>query len=428
MLDRRKGVGGVVTFLLILFVLWGGWYFFGRGGGGGPALHGFVGKRSAPTVRVTVANRDFVTFTNQDGSWQFFRRCQGTDTSGVGYIGKFVSRTGWVVSNDYLQGGFGELNNPDHGGIGSFGIELAIGQGGEELRDWNNTAHLSVRRCGPFGATHWSGATFGVGVNAGFYDQDVVLGSATDDRLLRVRYRWRIDPSDVRLYGGVDVVTGTAHNLTAYYAKEPKLVVTLNGQATATPFGHFSTFAADGGWLSEATAPDDRECSYGGANAYKGTGHCFAASRQRVRWDYAASPSGGCTRPRPCFNAVLMALPQAVATGPSLLAGTPRPWESKAGLERWAYDASAQPKAGDDGCVTIEGEPVYLPLQEHSRNWEYASFRNDDGTGYRSSMVMAKGWDGCKNTLDATSLYRLLRPDSYAWFMSVSLGNGWRLH
>jgi len=40
-------------------------------------------------------------------------------------------------------------------------------------------------------------------------------------------------------------------------------------------------------------------------------------------------------------------------------------------------------------------------------------------------MVMAKGWDGCRNSLDATSLYRKLEPGAYGFFLSLSLGSGW---
>lgn len=450
-----------VGLALAAFVAWT--LLFHHGGSGEES---FVGRISTSAVQAH-ASHDYVKFTNQDGEWWFSRRCQGTDISGVGYIVRYVSRGGWLATSDILQGGYGDLNDPAHGGIGAFGLELARGAGADRV--WENTQHMSLRRCGINGVTSWTGAQYGVGKNAGYYDQDVWLGTADVPKLLRVRYRWRIDPSDVRLYGAVDVEAGStprgAASSTpadgAYYAKEPKLDVVLNGQATPTPYAHFSTFDSAGRWLSEDTSSHDRECSYGGTNVRQGTGHCFAASRERVRWDYEPSPSGGCSATRPCFNAVLRALPASAVNGYSLLEHKPVAWESVGaaavrprpanltlpppgtrppgqadpsgnlpqGFDAWAQDASREPSAGpaSDGCNTIEGQNVVSPAQENARNWEFGGTRDASGDGYANTIAIFKAWDGCKGLYDATSLFRQLQPNrSYGWFMSLSLGAGWR--
>lgn len=358
-----------------------------------------------------------VVFTNGDGEWTIFKRCLGTDVAGAGYIARFVSRLGYVVSNDYQEGGAGELNNPEHGGIGTFGLELARGEG---PRDWNNTWHLSMRRCGPWGITRWSVPAVGfLSDGSAYYHQDVWLSDGWAE-LFRIRYRWRFRRTGVDLHGLVRSLCNQgrqqcASPLGPAYVKEPKLVVVLNGQASEERFRHMSTFTDTGRFLARSESAHDDECSYAGFNARKETGHCFHEARERVRWDYRDDGQGGCNvTTRLCFNAVIRSV-----SGP---------WEdetSRAGLEGWAYDAAEQPRAGVEGCVTIDGQVVDSPAQENARNWEYAVLAEAEGEPYRGSMVMAKGWDGCRNSLDATSLYRKLEPGAYGFFLSLSLGSGW---
>ncbi len=302
--------------------------------------------------------------------------------------------------------------------------ELARGEG--EGRTWNNTWHVSLRRCGPWGATSWTTPAYGhLADGTGYYDQDVWLGDGWVARMLLVRYRWRFDLDGVRLYALVASLCGECPSpLGAPYVKEPKVIVTLNGRAGSEPFRHFSTFSSSGESLgAAASSRHERECSYAGRNPREGTGHCFDGSRERVRWDYLDSASGGCSVERPCFHAVFRSYP---VRGTRLALGSrPGPWESRSGLEGWALDAGDAPAAGAAACKTIEGEVVSSPAQENARNWEYAGNKTSPEAGYDNSMVMAKGWDGCTSSLDATALYRRLERGSYGFFVSLSLGSGW---
>ncbi|MBA3366719.1 MAG: hypothetical protein H0U03_13215 [Actinobacteria bacterium] len=407
-LRSRRVAGGLILALLVLGVE-GSERRLPQGGVGAPFSTRDVQIRS---------DANAVTFTNADGRWTIFRRCLGTDVVGVGYVARYVSRLGHVVSNDVREDGFGELNNPEHGGIGTFGVELARGSGD---RSWENTWHLSMRRCGPFGVTSWSRPSFGpLPAGGAYYRQDVWLGDGWTKRLLRLRYRWRFRRTGVDLYGSVTSLCGACPSpLGPAFVKEPKLVVTLNGQASEQKFRHFATFTEEGVWLRALEAGHNRECSYAGSNPREGTGHCFDEARERVRWSYADTERGGCAVTRPCFHAVFRS--HAEQTGS---------WESRsaqpAGLEAWALDAAEQPGAGAEGCLTIDGEAVYSPAHENARGWEYAGNKAAPDDGYENSMVMAKGWDGCKNALDAPALYRLLQPGSYGFFLSLSLGDGWR--
>lgn len=347
------------------------------------ATEGFVGPRASPQVVRIRDGANAVTFTNADGEWTIFKRCLGTDVAGVGYIARYVSRHGYVVSNDYREGGSGELNNPDRGGIGTFGLELARGAG---ARTWNTTWHLSMRRCGPFGVTHWSRPAVGRAQDdSAFYRQTVWLGDGWTDRLLRIVYRWRFRRTGVDLYGRVTSLCGPCRSsLGAAFVKEPKLVVALNGQAAAERFSHFSTFTGAGRSIAEPAGSRDDECSYAGWNARKETGHCFDEERERVRWDYADEPGGRCDETsRACFNAAFRSHARAVER-----------WESGSGLEGWAHAAAADQPAGSAACETMDGVTVHSPAQENARTWEYAALAPAPGEPFSASMVMAKGWDG----------------------------------
>jgi hypothetical protein len=94
-------------------------------------------------------------------------------------------------------------------------------------------------------------------------------------------------------------------------------------------------------------------------------------------------------------------------------------WENGKGLDRWALDAAGLPNAGASGCVTINGVPVFSPQQQMARNWEYAVF--GDQAGYTGATIMLKSFDGCRNSLDALSLYRQLPSRTYAFTLDLAL-------
>ena len=329
------------------------------------------------------SDKHAVLFINSSGIWSIFRTCDSGIT-GVGYIGRLRSANGAILSNDYGTEGAAELNSPAHGGIDTFGLELARGPGD---RTWDNTQHLSMRRCGDWGVTRYSSAYFGLRGNMGFYSQSLWLGDDINRSLVRLRYSYSIFPDKIVLNGAID--TCPFGNCGNYYIKEPKLIVNLNGDLGS--WNEISTLDNAGREIGIG------ECDYRGRNAYRETGHCYTDNRQSIE----LSDSGNC----PCFKV-------------GATSGVGDTWENARGLDRWALDASNLPKAGDSGCVTIDGIPVYSPSQQRARNWEYAVF--SDGSKYTGVTVMFKSWDGCKNSLDATSLYRALRKATYYFTTTVS--------
>jgi len=432
------------------------------------AVFAVSGSAYADTVTL-IDNGTSVTFHNQDGDWTIWKQCvvvNGVDMIGPGYIGRFVTTAGYTAVDGYGAGGGRQFTAATEAGLGIFGYTES--RGAVTTGDWSNVWDMSNRACaaenGGFGVK--SATTPGYGIDSsghGYYDQDVLLGDGwTTDKQVWVRYHWRFDNSNVRLYTMVvqDCANGSCgSDSRTVYIKAPMFVNNVsNGQFSSTRPNHISTFTSDGKYiastednskypndpkvwvkcsdLTDVTATNCVDAGYdctwkppAGINPGQTTAHCFYDSRARTRLDYGnGTIAAGCnTSSQLCFNVIARSYPVTgldVAPG-----GSAFNWEgSGIGLDRWAVNAASDPAAGSAGCG-IEGSNVTDPSAQLARNWEYPLTTTSGARSFASVSIFDKAWDNCSVGPNASSLFRGLEgwDQAYGAFFSYSINDGWTM-
>jgi len=422
----------------------------------------------ADSVTVSTASDGSVTFHNQDGDWTIWPHCipasSGGDLIGPGYIGKFVTSAGYTAVNGYGAGGGGQWTNPNEAGLGIFGF---FESRGAPMSDWSNVWQISNRACAAdsngFGVKSATTPSFGIDANGhGYYDQDVLLGDAfVSADVITVRYHWRFDDSNVRLYSAVvqDCPSGSCGtDSRTVYVKSPMFVNNINGQFSSTAPTHISTFTSSGVYIASTTVKTNGttgqpttntcaqlsdatptncvnatyECTWKpGPNVTPGntTGKCMYAQRARTRFDYGnASIAAGCnTTSQLCFDVVARAYP--VTGGDALPGSSTSDWEgSGQGLDQWAVNAQNDPAAGSTAC-SIEGTQVTNPVDQLARDWEYPVNTGSSTGNFINMEVLDKSWDNCTSGPDASSLFRRTEAagQAYGAFFSYSINEGWTM-
>lgn len=423
----------------------------------------------ADSVTVSTASDGSVTFQNADGAWTIWPQCvpdgSGGDLIGPGYIGKFVTSAGYTAVNGYGAGGGAQWTNPAEAGLGIFGY---FESRGAPASDWSNVWQISDRACASenngFGVKSATTPSYGIDAGGhGYYDQDVLLGDAfVSTDVIKVRYHWRFDDSNVRLYTAViqDCPSGSCGtDPRTVYVKSPMFVNNISGRFSSTAPTHISTFNSSGVYIASTTTEFNKsvipnqsmtntcaqlsdstpsncvngsyECTWKpGPNVTPGntTGHCFYDTRARTRFDYGnGSIAAGCnTSTQLCFDVVARAYP--VSNGDAQPGAAAANWEgSGLGLDQWAVNAQNDPAAGSAACG-IEGSQVTNPADQLARDWEYPV--NTGSTANFTNMeVLDKAWDNCTSGPDASSLFRRLEAagQAYGAFFSYSINEGWTM-
>ncbi|MFL6161829.1 MAG: hypothetical protein ACJ74U_06330 [Jatrophihabitantaceae bacterium] len=423
------------------------------------------GQAHADTVTLS-DNGTSVTFHNQDGDWTIWKQCvvvSGVDMIGPGYIGRFVTKANITPVDGYGAGGGRQYTAASEAGLGIFGYTESRGDPSSGAW-WDMSNRACAAENGGFGVK--SVTTPGYGIDStghGYYDQDVLLGDGwVPDKQLWVRYHWRFDDSNVRLYTMVvqDCASGSCGtDSRTVFVKAPMFVNNFgNGQFSSTRPNHISTFTSDGKYiastennskypndpkvwvqcsdLTDSTATNCVNAGYdctwkppANLNPTQSTAHCFYDSRARTRLDYGnGTIAAGCnTTSQLCFDIVARSYPVTNLDVPP--GGSAFNWEgSGIGLDQWAVNAASDPAAGVAGCG-IEGFTVTDPSAQLARDWEYPLTTTSGARSFASVSVFDKAWDNCSVGPNAPSLFRQLESwdKAYGAFFSYSINDGWTL-
>jgi hypothetical protein len=402
-----------------------------------------------PPVKPTFTqDADKVTFTNTDGSWTIYKRCIGpkqrgpgsNTTVGPGYIAKLTVPNGaggnTVVVND--EDLLCKDGNPPPcasakagpnwgwGGLGSFGWHHARGPGPLGTQNaWDASGRFCAEDTGVgvTSATVIAGPTIdssGVGV----LDMDVFFGDMWASQLMRVRYRYRIYNSNVKMWALVtehcaNGVCGVNAPGPAYI-KEPKFVAE---SVTGGGFTNVTTFDPNGTsvftYSAGATNPDSI-----------GNGQSANANRARVRFDYATTSTACNNTTHPCLNVVMRRLPTP-ATDDISAGGTTSNWQNAAGatsgtgLDGWALASKNRASIDPNDYAQCGSND---PSSALVRRWEYGGWKstNTSTAPYSRVGVAFHGWEGGHGAYDCGALSRLFGPDGERWAVhgEFSIGAG----
>jgi Dictyostelium (slime mold) repeat len=399
-------------------------------------------------------DNDKVTFTNSDASWVIYKRCIGPSqrgganlTVGPGYVAKVTVPNGsggnTVVVNDEdvlcKSGGVpctGAKAGPNWGwgGLGSFGWHHARGPG---PLGPNNAWDASGRFCqadtgvGVTSATITKGPVIDSG-GVGELEMDVYFGDIWTSQLMRVRYKYRIYSSVVKMWA---LVTEHCPNGNCgvnppgpAYIKEPKFVaesIIGGGFTNITTFNDAGTSV--GTYSAGATNPDSI-----------GNGQSSNSGRSRVKFDYATTSTACNNTTHPCLNVVMRRLPTP-STDDISPGGATSDWQNPAGatsptgLDGWAV--ASQTRAAIDPADTSTacsgGSAGNDTSSTALRRWEYGGWKNTNSptAPYTRVGVAFHGWEGGPGAYNCGALSRLFGPDNERWAVhgEFSIGSGWAL-
>lgn len=412
-----------------------------------------AGCGTPPPAPVFTQDGDKVTFTNSDGQWVIYKRCIGPSqrgganmTVGPGYIAKVIVPNGsggnTVVVNDediLCKSGnvpcTGAKAGPNWGwgGLGSFGWHHARGPG---PLGTDNAWDASGRFCAADTGVGVTSATIinGPVIDAsgvGELDMDVFFGDMWTAQLMRVRYKYRISNSTVKMWA---LVTEHCPNGNCgagapgpAYIKEPKFVAE---SVIGGGFTNITTFNDGGLTVGTYSAGATNPNSIGnGQNADPG--------RSRVKFDYATTSTACNNTTHPCLNVVMRRYPTPSGDDISVGSAT-SDWQNASnatgpnGLDGWAV--TSQSRAAIDvsdtsGCSgTSAGNDTSSTAL---RRWEYGGWKNTNSSTqpYTRVGVAFHGWEGGQGAYNCGALSRLFGPDNERWAVhgEFSIGAGWQL-
>lgn len=407
------------------------------------ALSALAMSGHAQAVSMPLDNQYGVTFRNNDGDWTFWKNCfeywdgSRTVTIGPGYIGRLVRNGVWITNDErekhYIAGNPPTLNDPRYGGLGQFGWHHARGTPGSlNTSDVNRVWDITGRRC--------AGTSGGFGVvsasiiqgplvfnNIGYFDMDVYFADhqhSAGNPILRVRYRWRIFDSVIKMWAQVSEYCpdGCFDSGEGYaFVKEPKFVANV-ARTPGQPFPAYTRLAV--------FARDGNLCAiFLGSDPTSATGHAACQDRVRFRFDFGTAGSGGnggCSTTNPCLNAVATAYD--IDDGAFSQSRQHYLWEGYGwGLDEWAARSGGRPAGNSTGCNTSAGFAT-SPAQDAVRRWELIGGPKIGGA-YERAAAMFPGWEGCNSAYSAGALYRLwgYNNEFFGVHMQFSVNDGWSL-
>lgn len=395
-----------------------------------------------------------VTFHNSDGAWVIYTGCYGPSkrgggelSVGPGYVARVVlnepTAAGQTTIVDDEQGPGsvnGVLNAPGYGGLGAFGWHHARGSAPFTLGD-NQAWNIDGRHCaedhgglgvvraevidGPLVTADGVGV---LGIDVYFADG----WTGTDDPLMRVRYRYRVQAEVVKMWAVATqhCPNGQCGGAEPAFLKEPKFVAAVNGGGyrRVAVLNHEGKLASNG-------VSGTPYCAWRGTNPVASTGQCDANYRTRARFDYGTttdSAEGGCgDGAHGCLNVVMRAYP--TSAGDDVAVGeTGSFWEgSGMGLDAWALAAAereavrAQDSPAGGATWACHGGH---PSDQRMRRWELIGGPKLDDQ-YQSASVFFPAWEGGTGAYDCEPLSRRFGPDgeSFAVHAQYSINGGFEL-
>ena len=394
---------------------------------------------ASAAVSILQDNPYGVDFVNNDGQWTIWKGCfeygdPGNPTViGPGYIGR-LKRGNYTIVNDEREKyppneRMPSINHPKFGGLGQFGWHHARGDNDQldttnANRVWNVTGRTCAATNGGIGVSH-AQVLQGPYVfnNVGYFDIDVFFVDFTrsaGNPILRVRYRWRIFDSVIKMWAQVSsYCSGGCYDQGLHYAfiKEPKFVANVARTPGQAFPGYTRTMVFD---------RNDVPCAqFHGFDPQAATGHAACDARARFRFDFnpGTDSSGLCnSTDHPCLNVVATAYD--IDDGAWSQSRQHYLWEGWGwGLDQWAVRAADRLKGNGDGCNTTAGFAV-TPNQQAVRRWELIG-GNKTNNVYDSAAAMFPAWEGCSGAYVAGSLYRMWESEYWGVHMQFSINDGW---
>lgn len=351
---------------------------------------------------------DRYVFGNDDGTWTVWKAVttfsDGT-VVGPGYIGKAIFRNDGKVVCGFPTPST-TLNDPNIQGIGIAGWHHYRNIPGVTNiwdKGWDFGGHKAAGS-DPFGVSgceivtppyfDTSGniwATFGVD----FVDR---YTAAEGKRVARIRYDYKVEPSDVKLWiTFYEFPDGLDSSGYTPYIKEPKYAVGLGGATYQPTF--LDLFDSVGGLLVEYDLINDPRLQ----DPTQATEQAAWGPRTRLRWfdgtDY--------------FN--------VVARGSYGAYGSRDFWAGAGlGLDAFAADANSRAEFDSSICNAYCLQGVGGTL---TRKWETAKRSGDPHV-----VTMLHGWEGGSGLPDCLCAARAFAPGKqWTNYLSVSLNSGWVL-
>lgn len=395
---------------------------------------------ASAAVSIFSDNQYGVEFVNNDGRWTIWKNCfeywDGTKTVaiGPGYLGRLIRGNQWIVNDEREKNPPGEgmpsINHPMFGGLGQFGWHHARGDNdtlntGDVNRVWNITGRTCAATNGGLGV---AGAQVLQGPyvfdNVGYFDIDVFFVDQTrsaGNPILRVRYRWRIYDSVIKMWAQVSsYCSGGCWDPGQHYAfiKEPKFVANV----ARTPGQAFPAYTR-----TMVFDRNNNACAqFHGSDPTSATSHAACDARTRFRFDFnpGTGLDGLCnTTDRPCLNVVATAYD--IDDGAFSQSRQHYLWEGQGwGLDQWAVRASDRLKGNESGCNTSAGY-AFTPSQSAVRRWELIGGSKNAAGVYNSAAAMFPAWEGCTGAYVAGALYRMWESEYWGVHMQFSINDGW---
>jgi hypothetical protein len=321
---------------------------------------------------------DRVVLANASGRWTIYTRCI-PGVVGPGYVARVETVDGRVLVDDAI--GPGTLNDTDFGGLGAFGWHHARGRPGSLRFRRSNSWEISTRACAP--------ANRGFGVTASRVVERTASSLAVDvdlsDRytrprpIMRVRYRYRVEPNALRSQVTVVELCGggrCGRTRKLAFVKEPKLVV------------------------HAGPAYDRVEVLDGRGRTVCATGANGPRHGPILRTRQCDDPERATVRFGPCR--------------PACLDVEARGWAGRVdGFDGWAVEAADRPAAYPVDTASTDGVlwPCHGgdPAGPMMRRWELAGRRG------RSIGALLPAWEGGRGGYDCEPLSRVFGRRGATW-------------
>jgi hypothetical protein len=425
----------------------------------------------APGVRIVDNNARAVTFQNADGKWTIFKACLGprahggNATVGPGYIARVErdNHNGTFTTIVDDERPYRSINSPAAGGLGTFGSHVASKNGiGNAVQALTNERAWFVdgRRCA---GDDWiesrslfAGST-GIGVaGARIVEGPAVVAGAgrlaidvdfkdnqSPGALVTVRYRYRIQPSNIRLWTTVTPTGAFTNRLE--FIKEPKFGFAISGGG----YRRISILTR-GGSLAKNALPSNHRQTVGGNpslcywvgpaasnDRVTRTGQCDADTRYRLRFDF----NGSYRSPQamtPAAQKLALSVVGMSAARPDNVGSPTALFEQPAGgagIGSWGERVrtergrTVQQYAAQDSAMggAKWGCHVGGPNERaYWQRWELIGGVKDKAGNYTAASALLKGWDGGTGAYDCEPLsMHDSRAGRYGNFFSISIGSGW---
>jgi hypothetical protein len=351
---------------------------------------------------------DRIVLVNDDGEWSLWRSFSEIGNGrhvGPGYIGQYKHANGRVLVDDTVHG-VRTLNDPISGGLGAFGVAVALRNEWFPRQPYNYCWDVTERMDGQPGAPrpHVQGfgvLEFEVTQSPRPLGDHVHLACATrlgahGLHLITVRRDYEVRQTSVRCRTRIRVEAAAA----GWFVKEPKLVAHSLGPPIADlRYTHVEVLDPLGNRLLRrdlTTLPDPTVKTQ--QIGQDGRWRCrFQAAVDT--WDF-----------------------HVVAEAANVESWDAEQWEgSNGGLDLWAVRSNGRQPL--EPCEDSEAYCLQGPGRTLTRQWECARWRDP---ARPQVGVMLHGWEGGSGYPDCRCTYRAAVPgELYEIRTRYSLGAGW---